>query len=182
MTLVGYRAKNHPQQATRDDVDDRRTPPEIFNPLHRQHRFTIDAAASPVNALLPRFWTREDDALSLSWRNERVWCNPPYSGIGAWVGKAWDEMADGDCALVVMLLPGNRCEQAWWQTCVESYRDRGTGRHGISLRTRFLAGRPRFGWPPGRVVPKKGDRPPFGLVLLTWERVSASPSSLDTVA
>lgn len=57
---------------------DWRTPPEIFDPLHEEFDFTIDAAASVENALLPRFWTEQDNALIQDWSGERVYCNPPY--------------------------------------------------------------------------------------------------------
>lgn len=167
VSLVGFRAKNHPQQATRDYVDDRRTPADLFASLHSTYNFTVDAAASLENALLPMFWTKDDDALRWSWWRERVWCNPPYSSIEPWVAKAWAEMFGG-CKLIVMLLPANRCEQLWWQRHVEPRREK-PAYHGITLRTQFLAGRLRFDWPAGRVVPVKGDRPPFGCVLLTWE-------------
>lgn len=169
--LVGFRAKNHPQQATRDDVDDRRTPRTLFDPLHADYRFTLDAAASHGNALLPNYFTRHEDALTATWRPARVWCNPPYSKIEPWLEKAWAEMLAG-CELIVMLLPANRCEQGWWQKHVEAYRDAHTPRSGIVLTTTFLPGRLRFDWPADRVVPAKGDRPPFGCVILTWKRVA----------
>ena len=167
MSLVRFKAKNHPQQATRDEVDDRRTPASLFDELNGKHHFTVDAAASQINALLPDFWTLETDALVQSWHSQRVWCNPPYSAIAPWVQKAWNEMEDG-CSIVVMLLPANRCEQGWWQQFVEPLRDR-PAIHGITLSTQFLPGRLRFAWPTDRVVPIKGDRPPFGCVLLTWQ-------------
>lgn len=168
MSLVGFRARNHPQQATRDDVDDRRTPRVLFAPLYAERHFTIDAAASAENALLPRYWTRQQDALSQSWRGERVWCNPPYSSLAPWLDKAWNEMLSG-CYHVTMLVPGNRCEQRWWQEYVEPYRDREPF-NGVGRTTKFLAGRVRFDHSAAWQVPKKGDRPPFGLVLLTWDR------------
>lgn len=76
---------------------DRSTPASLFDPLHAEHRFTVDAAASPANAKLPRFWTLEDDALSRSWAGERVFCNPPYSDIRAWVekGRPGNDRPDG---------------------------------------------------------------------------------------
>jgi phage N-6-adenine-methyltransferase len=176
MSLVGFKAKNHPQQVRRDgandDVDDRRTPQHVFGPLHRERRFTVDAAASDANALLPVYWTRETNGLAQSWDGHRVWCNPPYSDIQAWITKAWMEMYMTRCELVVMLLPANRCEQPWWQDGIEQHRD-GPVVEGIRLTTRFLGpGRLRFNWPPDRVVPKKGDRPPYGCVLVTWERAT----------
>jgi phage N-6-adenine-methyltransferase len=91
VSLVGFSAQNHPQQTVKPEVDDRAITDEDFAPLHKRFRFTIDAAASPTNAKLPRYWTRDDDALTQSWAGERVWCNPPYSDIRPWVEKAWRE-------------------------------------------------------------------------------------------
>jgi phage N-6-adenine-methyltransferase len=132
---------------------------EDFAPLNAEFNFTVDAAASPSNAKLPRYWTRENDALTMPWAGERVWCNPPYSAIRPWVRKAWDEIG---AELIVMLLPANRTEQGWWQELVEPWRD--TGDH---FRVTFLPGRMRFDRP-GAVIGPKGDRPPFGCCLLIW--------------
>jgi phage N-6-adenine-methyltransferase len=173
MSLVAFKARNHPQQTVRDDVDDRRTRREFFDPLHAHRHFTVDAAASDGNALLPVYWTRETDALVQSWGGHRVWCNPPYSGIEAWVAKAWREMLWQECESVTMLLPANRCEQRWWQRYVEPFRALLLPVGGVTIATRFLPGRMRFDWPADRVVPPKGDRPPFGCVLLSWERSTA---------
>lgn len=173
MTLVGFRAQNHPQQTVNPDVDDRAIRVEDFTPLHERFRFTIDAAASPTNARLERYWTIEDNALEQSWAGERVWCNPPYSDITSWVEKAWDEIVGyrhpnrgqgGDCPLVVMLLPANRTEQRWWQQLVERDRD---GNGFNIIRVEFLPGRMRFDRP-NAVIGPKGDRPPFGCCLLIW--------------
>ena len=173
MTLAGFRASNHPQQTAKrgakDATDDRGTDPEFFAKVsERFGGFTLDVAAAEHNAKARRFYTREDDGLAQPWRG-RVWCNPPYSDCGAWVRKAWAEWDAGakgslaDLDLIVMLLPANRVEQAWWQDHVEPFRDR----PGSPLRVEFLRGRMRFdrpGWQPG----PKGDRPPFGCCLLIW--------------
>ncbi len=162
MTLVGFKAQNHPQQvlirAPRSHVDDRGTTSDVFDPLHARFGFTIDVAAAPHNAKLPRFYTVEDDGLTQSWVGERVWCNPPYSDIGPWIKKAWTAGAE----LVVMLLPANRTEQAWWQDHVEPYRDRPDG-----VRCEFLRGRLRF-LKPGQKHIGPNERPPFGCCLLIW--------------
>lgn len=174
MSLVAFKARNHRQQPVRDDVDDRRTPRPFFDRLHARHAFTVDAAASAENALLPVYWTRETDALEQRWDDHRVWCNPPYSDLASWTWKARWELANG-CGLVVMLVPANRCEQKWWQRDVEPYRD---GRYRLyqaaSLRVDFLSGRMRFGWPETKVFDKRGDRPPFGCALLTWTSTARS--------
>lgn len=167
---LGFRARNHPQQirvngGAEDTVDDRGTRPEIYDPLHAEFGFTLDAAASLLNHKCERYFTREQNGLSLPWTGERVWCNPPFSGLAGWAAKASHETTVGRCPLVVMLLPNNRCEQVWWQTYIEPFRDRA----GSGLSVRFLPGRPRFIVPANVKTPLKGDRPPFGLAIVVFE-------------
>lgn len=164
MSLVGFKARNHPQQKADANVDDRAITPKDFMPLHRRFEFTIDAAATSENARLPRFWTLEDDALTQSWRGERVWCNPPYSEIEPWIIKSWVETTCCRQTAVVMLLPANRTEQRWWQNHVEPYLRRRLP--GFSVE--FLPGRMRF-LRNGAEDIKPNERPPFGCCLLIWE-------------
>jgi phage N-6-adenine-methyltransferase len=162
MSLVGYRARNHPQQVLvhgpRVDVDERATPPELFAIFHERFGFTIDVCALAHNTKCDRYFSPDEDGLEQSWASERVWCNPPFSAIPPWVAKAADSGAD----LVVMLVPANRTEQIWWQRYVEPRRDRGGG-----LRVEFLPGRLRF-LAPGATVIGPNQRPPFGCCLLIW--------------
>lgn len=69
---------------------------------------------------------------------------------------------------MVMLLPNNRCEQGWWQDLVEPLRDR----PGSVLRSEFIRGRPRF-LVPGEMAVGTG-RPPFGCLLLIWQRSASA--------
>lgn len=172
MSLVGFRAQNHPQQTTRfraaatDEIDDRATTVEVFGPLHERYEFTIDVAAAVHNTKLPLFYDRLSDGLSQSWACERVWCNPPYSDIRPWVEKAWAEMRRAPelpAELIVMLLPANRTEQGWWQDLVEpALRDRHP-----AFRVEFLRGRIRF-LRKGQSEIGPNERPPFGCCLLIW--------------
>ena len=167
MRLVGFKAQNHPQQATNRNVDDRALPQGEFNLLiQRRFNLTIDAAAAPHNAKLERFWTEQDNALEQSWKGERVYCNPPYSDIAPWVEKAW---AETEAEIVVMLLPANRTEQKWWQNGIEPQRDR----PGSGLRVEFLPGRLRF-LKPGQQIIGTNERPHFGCVLCIWEAEPAA--------
>lgn len=159
MSLVGFKARNHPQQSAKPMVDDRALPQEDFHKLNKRFRFTIDAAASASNTKLPRFWSVDDDALSKDWGGERVYCNPPYSNIRPWVKKAWEQI---EAEIIVMLLPANRTEQGWWQDLVERFRDTNCG-----FRVEFLRGRQRF-LAPGEETIKPNSRPPFGCCLLIW--------------
>lgn len=174
--LAGFKAENHPQQtAVRgalDEVDDRGTKWEFIRELEVRFGapFTLDVAAAAHNTKAARFYTRADNGLEKPWLG-RVWCNPPYSRVpnvsdlGSWVRKAWEEWEAGRPERIVMLVPANRVEQAWWQDHVEPYRDR----PGTGLRVEFQRGRMRFDQPAHWVKPEKGDRPPFGLALLIWD-------------
>jgi phage N-6-adenine-methyltransferase len=107
------------------------TPPEIFEPLHREFDFTIDVCATAQNAKVPRFYSEADDGLSMSWAGERVFMNPPYGReIYAWTRKARDEAKRG--ALVVGLLPAS-CDLKWWHEDVVGHAE-----------VRYLRGRVRF--------------------------------------
>jgi phage N-6-adenine-methyltransferase len=177
VSVVGYKARNHPQQVgrrgARPDVDDRATPPEVFGPLHERFRFTVDAAASAANAKCARYWTTDEDGLAQSWAGERVFVNPPYSfpNLPAFVAKAWQEWKDGGLDLIVMLVPANRTEQQWWQEYIEPYRDL----PGSDLHVEFLPGRMRF-LAPGQTEVGPDERPPFGCCLLIWEAREAASS------
>jgi phage N-6-adenine-methyltransferase len=170
MSLVSFKAQNHRQQVGKrgalDKVDDRRTPPEIFNPLHEEFGFTLDVAASDSNALCERYYTLEDNGLISPWDEQRVWVNPPYSEIRPWVEKATREVErPHGPTVVVMLLPANRTEQAWWQDFIEPGRRDGT------IEVRFMRGRLRFDTPDHDYTKQpKGNRPPFGVCLVIWRR------------
>lgn len=177
----------HEPMLAEDDV--RETPDELFDALDAEFRFTLDVCATHDNAKCRRYCTAPDDlfwslpnwhikpgpdvlevkrdGLAQSWAGERAWCNPPFSDIESWIGKAWDS----DAELVVMLIPSTRTEQGWWQDLIEPYRD-GNGDDvafpagdWYSLRTRFLRGRPKF----LKDGVKLGS-PKFGCVLLIWQK------------
>jgi len=175
MSVVGFKAQNHPQQTSvrgaLDEVDDRATHPMYFDAYNERFGgFTLDVAAAPHNAKCERFFTRADNGLEQSWAGERVWCNPPYSGLGDWLAKAWAEYPT--TRGIVMLLPANRVEQKWWQEHVEPFRDR----PGSPLTVEFLPGRMRF-IKPGQTEVGPNERPPFGCCLLIW----ADPTGSDWV-
>lgn len=129
-----YSAGGAAQTSLRDDW---RTPRAIFDALHAEFRFTVDAAANERNHLLPRYWTRETDAFAQDWRGERVWCNPPYGrDAGRWIRK-FAEAAQGGAEIVVALLPARTDTRAFH---AHLYRK-------PNVELRFLPGRLRFGHP-----------------------------------
>jgi phage N-6-adenine-methyltransferase len=173
VSVLRYRASNHPQQTavrgSDDEVDDRGTDPQFVGDLAARlgGPFTLDVAAAAHNAKCARWYGRADNGLEQPWPG-RIWANPPFShpNLSLWLRKAWAEWNSGRPELVVMLLPANRTEQGWWQQLVEPYRDR----PGSPLRIEFLPGRMRF-VQPGRTAIGPNERPPFGCCLAIWERV-----------
>jgi phage N-6-adenine-methyltransferase len=88
------------------------TPQILFDLLDAEFCFTLDATATPENAKVETFYTREDDALGQPWTGV-VWCNPPYGRlIGAFVAKGHMESTKRR-SVVVMLVPA-RTDTFWW--------------------------------------------------------------------
>ena len=88
------------------------TPRDRFEQWTKEYGpFTLDAAASTENALCDRYFTITDDGLYQDWGTGTVWCNPPYSHVGPWVKKGYEESLKG--ATVVMLV-ASRTDTKWW--------------------------------------------------------------------
>ena len=104
------------------------TPRRIFDPLHAEFGFTIDAAASAENALLPRYWDLAANALFQDWDTERVWCNPPYGNAQ----RDFIHKASRSRGLAVLLIPA-RTDTSIWHSCI----------HG-KAEVRFVKGRIQF--------------------------------------
>jgi phage N-6-adenine-methyltransferase len=106
------------------------TPPEVFDPLHAEFRFTLDVCATPASAKCARFFTEADNGLVQDWRGERVWMNPPYGReVYAWTRKARESGAD----VVVGLLPAST-DLRWFHEDVLA----------VGAEVRFIRGRVRF--------------------------------------
>jgi phage N-6-adenine-methyltransferase len=139
--------------STEQGTNDWRTPRSFFEKLHAEFRFEVDAAASSTNAMLPFYWTVEDDALAQDWATVggAVWCNPPYGRvIGKWLAKAVQERDHG---VTTVLLTFARTDTAWW--------------HDYAMQANvivFVRGRLSFERPDGT----KGDPAPAPSVLLVY--------------
>ena len=113
-------------------TDEWSTPQDVFDELHREFNFTVDAAASKDNAKCKRYFDKEINGLMQSWAGETVWCNPPYGRqIEKWMKKALVESRHTRTT-VVMLVPA-RTDTAWFHDYVY---------HRAEIR--FLRGRLKF--------------------------------------
>lgn len=134
-------------------IEDYRTPRALFDRYNNVYHFDLDAAASPDNHLVGKYFTKGKNALVRRWFG-RVWCNPPYGDIAAWVRKAYEESLLG--ALVVMLLPA-WIGASWYHEYVL--------KHGAK---EDLPGRVKFGTPDG-----KGFSSYFSSMIVVFPRARA---------
>jgi hypothetical protein len=192
--MLATKPRNHKhhvkaRKGVDDAVDDRETPPDVWEPLNNEFHFTLDVAAARHNAKCRRYYALgpspvfdpkqlplfaevpigDPDAIGIDglkqpWApSEVVWCNPPFSNLEAWVKKA----STSPCT-VVMLLPANRCEQPFWQIYIEPWRDERS--LNVMIETRFLAGRRNFRNRGAAITNKTSRNPPFGIVIVIWDR------------
>ena len=86
------------------------TPQDLYNELDEEYGFTLDPCATPWNTKCDKYYTKEDDGLSKSWKGHVVFMNPPYGReIIKWVKKASEEKS----ACVVCLIPA-RTDTKYW--------------------------------------------------------------------
>jgi site-specific DNA-methyltransferase (adenine-specific) len=100
-------------------------------------RFTLDCCADYTNAVCERYFglTARDgfvDGLSQRWYGNNVWMNPPYSQVGKWMEKAYNECLEHVRTQVVCLVPA-RTDARWFHNFAQ---------HANEII--FLQGRIRF--------------------------------------
>lgn len=86
------------------NTDEYETPQYLYDELNAEFHFTLDPCATDENHKCGKYYTKQDNGLEKSWGGERVFLNPPYSQVGKWVAKAWQE-GGKDNTVVVMLIP-----------------------------------------------------------------------------
>ena len=88
------------------------TPNKIVLPLIEEFNLKVDVCASVTNYKLPQYWTKKDNALVKSWK-DNCWMNPPFGrDLNKWVRKAYKEtvLFGGN---KVCLIPV-RSNTKWW--------------------------------------------------------------------
>lgn len=93
--------------------NDWETPDNLFRLIELYYGpFNLDAAASDENAKCAIYYTEREDGLTQPWFGN-TWVNPPYSNIGAWIQKGYNEAALGRCS-ATMLVGARPDTQYWW--------------------------------------------------------------------
>ena len=90
------------------------TPQAFFDKLNEEFNFTLDPCADEFNHKCERFFTIAENGLAQDWKNETVFCNPPYGReTKQWVKKCFSEVQEGNCPCTVMLIPA-RTDTQWF--------------------------------------------------------------------
>lgn len=139
------------------------TPKYLFNQLHSEYQFTIDICAEPWNAKLPRYVTKEQDALSFVWGpDETVWCNPPFKRPAKWLEKGLEAVEYGSKS--VFLLPAST-DTVWF--------------HDLAMfgQIHLFKGRIAFDTPPGV---KNTDNPNVNPMLVIFDPKATTSGHVAT--
>lgn len=131
--------------------DEWSTPQNFFKELNNEFNFTLDPCSSDENFKCSNHFTIKEDGLSKSWKNQTVFCNPPYSNVKEWIKKAFFEQKSvgGD---IVLLVPA-RTDTKWFHEYV--YKK-------PNVEIRFLKGRLKFG--------NSRNSAPFPSMLIIFRR------------
>jgi site-specific DNA-methyltransferase (adenine-specific) len=123
------------------------TPQEWYDYLNLEFGFTLDPCCEHETAKCAKHYTPAEDGLAQSWRDERVFMNPPYGReIGPWMRKAYEEARDNG-ALVVCFVPA-RVDTNWW--------------HNYAAKASDIR------YPKGRVKNPDGNAWPFPVALVIY--------------
>ena len=111
------------------ESDEWETPRWLFDKLDKEFDFFMDAAASGDNRLCEVYYDKTVSALTRDWC-KRTFLNPPYSQIGAFIKKAYEESQKG--ATVVCLIPSRTDTKYFHDYCMKA------------IEIRFIKGRLHF--------------------------------------
>jgi len=170
------------------------TPASVFDPLHAEFGFTLDAAALPENAKCAAYFTPSDDGLSEPWNvthergcaevreyyaenlpergvhcicersREVVWLNPPYGYLNLARWMAKAHRESQRGATVVCLVPAHT-GQPWWHEWVI----------GKASEIRWIRGKVRFLRPDG----SRGSAAPFPSCVVIYRPSTLLPPQTD---
>ena len=115
--------------------EDWETPIELFNKLDQEFHFTLDPCADEYNHKCKRYYTIQDNGLSKSWKDEVVYCNPPYGRkIYDWIKKCYYENKKNNIT-VVLLIPSRTDTRYFHEFLYQK----------SNIELRFIKGRLKFG-------------------------------------
>ena len=138
------------------------TPQDLFNEINKTYGpFQLDPASSDTNTKCPIWFTEDQDGLKQDWHVfGKVFCNPPYSNVGDWLKKGYEESQKG--CRVVMLVPARTDTKAFHNYAMKAARI-----HLIKGRLKFSGSKNSAPFPSMIVVFEQGNYLPM---VLSWNK------------
>lgn len=105
------------------------TPPELFAALNAEFNFKVDVASSAGNKLCEIYIDEALNALQCDWLPDPdngitewhfCWCNPPYSDIGPWVGKAAEQATKGVGTVMLVMMDQS---VGWYKEAIKTCQE-----------------------------------------------------------
>jgi phage N-6-adenine-methyltransferase len=162
MSLVLSVAATKPRGPGASDLQS--TPRALFDRLHAEFDFALDAAAEddPEFHRCDTYFTPRDDGLKQSWADAlpsrpgaSVWCNPPYSNVAPWIEKAGREARENGVTSVLLVMAATSL--GWFRTAMQTADE-----------IRLIVGSLTFG-------PSNTNRAPFGSALIVFRAQQRTP-------
>lgn len=145
------------------------TPPDFYDRLRGEFRFTLDVCATRKNTKCKAFYSPQMNALTKRWHkvvkpDGWAWMNPPYGReIVHWVQKAACESRFG--LNIVCLLPA-RTDTKWFHEYV----------FGVCTELRLVKGRLKFGG-----HDNSAPFPSMVAIYNAWTSTNATPTYVTTM-
>jgi len=147
-------------------MDEYETPWNIFEEIKVTANVNpvLDVCATNGNTKCPDWFNRSMDGLMQDWKKD-FWMNPPYSEVGKWVKKAYEESNKWN--VTGTALTYSKTDTKWWHEYVLGHAE-----------LNFLKGRVNFfkdGTPVVNKNPKskqfgKLQYAPYPSVVLVWRK------------
>ena len=131
--------------------DDWETPPELFEPLNKLYKFTLDPCCTSKTAKCTLYYIPKEDGIKQTWTG-RIFVNPPFSNIPLWLEKISKEMFKMDHPEVIVALLPAWTDRDWFHDLIYG-----------KARITFLRGRVKF-----LLNGKRRKSPMFGCMLVEW--------------
>jgi len=113
--------------------DEYETPKNLLvDAIHKYKIFPkLDVSATPENSKCPDFFTKEQNALELSWTRD-FFMNPPYSKVEKFMKKAYYQHLENNVNALILVYA--KTDTKWWHKFVENKAEI----HFIEGRIKFL--------------------------------------------
>lgn len=107
-----------PEQKPGRSKQDYATPRDFITAIEKQYgKITFDLAATKLNSVCKRYYSRKQDSLKQPWPDKGVlYLNPPYENIAPWICKCYEHSKRLNFDGTILLLVPASIGSVWFET------------------------------------------------------------------